>query len=290
MAGRLRTAPLLAGVEAIPTYAFPENAVRALGSVVGYARWRTEPPGLHWDFDDINPDEGRAICRKALTERGNGWLGADETSRLLHAFGLPLVAGAIAHNADEAAALAAVFGFPVVAKVASSRLTHKTDVGGVRLNLAGPQDVRQAYEEIEARARKAAPDAAIDGILIQPMVTSGVETFVGVTHDPTFGPLVGFGIGGIEVELLGDVHFRIAPLTDRDADQLLREIRGYPLLLGYRGRPAVDLDALRETLLRVSRLAEDVPEITELDLNPVMALAAGKGCRIVDARVRVWAR
>ena len=119
------------------------------------------------------------------------------------------------------------------------------------------------------------------------MVAGGVETFIGVASDPTFGPLVGFGIGGVDVELLGDVRFRIAPLTDRDADELLHEIRGYRLLEGYRGRPPADVEALRDILLRVSRLAEDRPEIAELDLNPVMALSPGKGCRVVDARILV---
>jgi acyl-CoA synthetase (NDP forming) len=122
------------------------------------------------------------------------------------------------------------------------------------------------------------------------MVTGGIETMIGVVDDPLFGPVVGFGLGGIHVEILGDVGFRIAPLTDVDADELLHEIRGLPLLHGYRGRPPADLDALRELLLRVSRLAADVPEIAELDLNPVIALAPGLGCRVVDARIKVRAR
>jgi acyl-CoA synthetase (NDP forming) len=119
------------------------------------------------------------------------------------------------------------------------------------------------------------------------MLTGGVETMIGIAADRLFGPLIGFGLGGIHVELVGDVRFRIAPLTDRDADELLAEIRGFPLLQGYRGQPAADLDALRDILLRVSRLADDVPEIIELDLNPVIALPAGHGCCIVDARIRV---
>jgi acyl-CoA synthetase (NDP forming) len=289
MAESMRAAPLLAAAEVVPTYAFPENAVRALGKVVAYAGWRRQPPGLHWDFDDIDAAAGRAICLKALAENAGGWLEVDEVSRLLHAFGLPVVAGAVAHDPDGAAALAAVFGFPVVAKVGSTRVLHKTDAGGVRLNLADASEVRSAFSDIEARIREIAPEAASDGVLIQPMVSAGVEAFVGIAHDPIFGPLIGFGLGGVDVELLGDVRFRVAPLTDRDADELLREIRGYPVLLGQRRRPAVDLDALREILLRVSRLAEEIPEIAELDLNPVMAMAVGTGCRIVDARVRVAA-
>jgi acyl-CoA synthetase (NDP forming) len=129
-----------------------------------------------------------------------------------------------------------------------------------------------------------------EGIVIQPMITTGVETIIGVTDDPVFGSLVAFGLGGIHVEVLKDVHFRVAPLTDRDADELLHEVRGYRLLEGYRGHPAADTDALRDVLLRIARLAEEVPEIVELDLNPVIALPPGNGCRIVDARIRVARR
>jgi acyl-CoA synthetase (NDP forming) len=129
-----------------------------------------------------------------------------------------------------------------------------------------------------------------EGVVIQPMIAGGVETMIGITDDPLFGPLVAFGLGGIHVEVLRDVLFRIAPLTDRDADAVLRGVRGFKLLQGYRGHPPADLESLRELLLRVSRLAEEVPEIAELDLNPVIALPPGKGCRIVDARIRVSSR
>jgi acetate---CoA ligase (ADP-forming) len=124
---------------------------------------------------------------------------------------------------------------------------------------------------------------------VQPMLTGGVEVMIGVTHDPLFGPLIAFGLGGIHVEILGDVRFRITPLTDGDAAQMVREIKGYRLLQGYRGHPAADVDAIAEVLLRVSRLVEDIPEISELDLNPIIAFPLGQGCRIVDARVRMEA-
>jgi acetate---CoA ligase (ADP-forming) len=155
------------------------------------------------------------------------------------------------------------------------------------MNLASDQAVRRAFGDIMAAARAVASDDQIEGVLVQSMVTGGVETLIGVADDPLFGPVVAFGLGGVHVEVLGDVRFRIAPLTDADANALLGEIRGVPLLQGYRGHPAADLDALRDVLLRVSRLAVEVPEIAELDLNPVIALAPGLGCRIVDARVRV---
>lgn len=281
---------LRAGVERIPAYTFPENAVRALGKVTAYAAWRSQPAGLFWGFDDIQLDEARAICRKALADRGDTWLTDRETWGVLHAFAMPAAVESLAKTADEAVAFASVIGFPVAAKPASTKARHKTELGVVCLNLTTPQEVRTAFADIAARAsQEVGTDAndAIDGVVIQPMIAGGIETIVGIAHDPVFGPLVAFGLGGINVEVFGDVRFRVAPLTDYDADDLLHEVRGLPLLNGHRGRPPADMDALRDVLLRVSRLAEEVPEISELDLNPVIALAPGHGCRILDARIRV---
>jgi acetyl coenzyme A synthetase (ADP forming)-like protein len=279
--------PLRIDAETIPTYAFPENAARALAKVAAYSRWRSQPPGLFWGFDDIRIEEARNICRQALAQHGDGWLTTEDAHAVLQAFGLPLAAGAVARTPDEAARLAVAFGFPVVAKLSSRRVVHKSDVGAVRLNLTTADDVREAFHAIMANNNHAPSADSTDGVLIQPMVTDAIETIVGATADPLFGPLVGFGPGGTQVEILGDMRFRVAPLTDHDADELLREGRGFRLLQGYPGHPAADVAALRDVLLRVSRLAEAIPEIAELDLNPVMALAAGKGCRIVDARIKV---
>lgn len=284
-----QTTPLATGSEFVPTFAFPENAVRALGKAVAYAEWRRDPPGLFWAFDEIHAGEARALCREIVAARGDTWLTSEELGRVLNAFGLPMAAGAIARSEDEAAAVAAIFGFPVVMKLAAPQLLHKTDADVVRLNLTSEKSVRVAFTDIAKNAATAtgharAPDTV--GVLIQPMFT-GVETLIGLTEDPTFGPLVAFGLGGVSVELLKDVAFRIAPLTDRDADALLHGVRSYPLLQGYRGRPACDVDALREVLLRVSLIGQHVPEIVELDLNPVIALPEDHGCRIVDARARV---
>jgi acetate---CoA ligase (ADP-forming) len=282
-----RPQPLHTPDERIPLYAFPENAVRALAKVATYAEWRVRPPGLLWGFDDVYPDEARAICRGAADARGETWLTDEELRRVLHAFNLPLVAAAVARTRDDAAACAAVLGFPVVAKIHSSRIQHKTDVGGVLVDLRDQEAVRTAFDELLARAVAAGVPAAETAVLVQPMLKGGVETMVGMTADPLFGPLIGFGLGGIYVELMGDMRFRIAPLTDRDADELLREIHGFPLLQGYRGQPPADIGALRDVLLRLSRLADEVPEIVELDLNPVIALPDGHGCRVADARIKV---
>jgi acetyl coenzyme A synthetase (ADP forming)-like protein len=286
MADAGRPQPLTVGTERIPAFPFPENAVRALAKIAAYAEWRAQPPALLWGFDDVYPEEAREVCRSAAGVRGECWLTDEDTRRVLNAFRLPLVASAVAHTAEDAAASAAVLGFPVVAKIRSDRIQHKTEIGGVIVNLQTADAVRQAFDTLIERANVAGvSDTA--GVLLQPMLTTGVETMIGVAADRLFGPLVGFGLGGIFVELMGDMRFRVAPLTDRDADELLHEIRGFPILRGYRGRPAADVDALRDVLLRVSRLADEVPEIVELDLNPVIALPEGHGCRIVDARIKV---
>jgi acetyl coenzyme A synthetase (ADP forming)-like protein len=287
MAGPGRPHPLDGAGERVPSYAFPENCARALAKVARYAEWRAQPPALLWSFDDIRVDDARAVCRRALETRGDGWLTGDEAGAVLAAFGLPLAAGLLAHSGEEAAALGRRLGFPVAAKLASRSVQHKTDVGAVRLNLNSDAGVTRAYEDIMTCGRGLVPDGDIDGVLIQSMITGGVETVIGVAYDPLFGPVVAFGLGGIHVEILGDVRFRVAPLTDRDAGELLHEIKGVRLLEGYRGHPPADLDALRQLLLRTSRLAVDVPEIVELDLNPVMAMPPGHGCRIVDARIKV---
>jgi acyl-CoA synthetase (NDP forming) len=200
---------------------------------------------------------------------------------------LPLVQGGVATSAEEAVKLACKVGFPVAVKLASRQIVHKTEVGAVRLNLADEQAVRDAFEAIRSRLAQDHKVDTMEGVLVQPMISGGQEVMVGMTRDSLFGPLLAFGLGGIHVEILGDVQFRVAPLTDRDAAQMVREIKGYRLLQGYRGHPAADVEAIGEVLLRLSRLVEEIPEISELDLNPIFALTVGQGCKIVDARIRV---
>jgi acetate---CoA ligase (ADP-forming) len=277
-----RPVPFDAQGERLPAFAFPENAAHALGKASAYAEWRAQPPALYWGFEDTDPDRARAICRAAAARSDSGWLSDEEVRDVLRAYQLPLAPGAIAHSADEAVTLAHSIGFPVALKISSPAITHKTEAGGVHLNLSGEAAVRNAFAEIAA----AGGDARA---LVQAMVPDGVETMMGVVQDRLFGPLVAFGLGGVHVEILKDVRVRLAPLTDRDADDLIHGIKGFGLLQGYRGHAAADLDALKDVLLRLSRLADEVPDIAELDLNPVMALAPGRGCRIVDARIRVEA-
>ena len=273
--------------ETIPTFALPELPARVLGTIAGYVQWRDRPLGMVPDFDDLDLPAVRTICRDVLATRGGGWLTAAETRSVLSAMAIRLPPGGVATSAEEAAALAAQIGFPVAVKLASHTLVHKTEIGGVHLNLAGKAEVRRAYDDIAARLAQERNTDAMEGVLVQPMVKDGVEVMAGMVQDPSFGPLIGFGLGGIHVEILGDVRFRITPLTELDAADLIRSIKGYRLLQGYRGHPPADVDAIQDLLLRLSRLVEDVPEIVELDLNPIFALAPGEGYSIVDARIRV---
>ncbi|MBI3063827.1 MAG: GNAT family N-acetyltransferase [Deltaproteobacteria bacterium] len=279
--------PIRADGEQLPNYAFPENAARVLGKLGRYAEWRNQPPGVVPDFDDIQPQAARALCRTALQESGAGWLSVEQTRSVLSAFALPLPRAGVCRTAEEAAALAQDIGFPVALKLASRQIVHKSEFGGVRLNLQDGSAVANAFGEIRDRLVKENKSEAFDGVLVQPMISGGVELMVGVTEDPIFGPLIGFGLGGIHVEILKDVCFRVTPITDRDAAEMVRGIRGYPLLEGYRGHPPADIPAIEDLLLRVARLVEEVPEISELDLNPIIALPPGQGCLIVDARIHV---
>jgi acetyl coenzyme A synthetase (ADP forming)-like protein len=278
--------PLQAGAERIPTYTFPESAVRALGRASAYAAWRAAPQGKPPAFDAVYPEEARTLCREVAAARGDTWLTAEELSRVLNAFGLPLAPKAMVRSEDEAAATASIIGFPVVLKIDAPGVLHKTEAGGVRLNLTTERAVQAAFRDIAERYPEVRQPGAAGAVFVQPMLT-GVETIVGLTEDATFGPLVAFGFGGIDTEVHHDVAFRLAPLTDREADTLIQSVRCYPLLQGRRGRPPADLQALSDVILRVSLLGDCIPEVRELDLNPVIALPAGHGCRVVDARARV---
>ena len=272
--------------ERIPVYRFPESAAHALAKVHTYAQWRRTPLGITPNHADLDLERARSICR-SRQERGGGWLSPDEVEGVLNAFGLPILRGIMVTTPDEATAAAEALGYPVVVKMASRTLVHKSEWDGVRVNLTGAESVRTALEEIEARLQAAGQIAALDGYLVQPMVAGGVELMVGMIHDPLFGPLLAFGLGGIYVEILRDVVFRITPLTDRDAEEMVQGIRGFELLNGYRGAPPADLEAIKDLVLRVSRLVEEFPEIAELDLNPLKAHRPGEGCTILDARIRI---
>ncbi len=273
--------------EAIPTYRHPEIPAHIISRAVAYETWRQQPCGRVPTYTDVDLATAKEICTNAFTDRGAGWLTTKETYTLLQAMKIPVVAGDIATSADDAVKLAQDIGYPVAMKLTSHRIVHKTEMGGVQLNLADDQAVRDAFSRIRTILEQAGKLDAMDGVLVQPMLSDGVEVMIGMTRDPLFGPLIAFGLGGIHAEILGDLQFCVTPLTDHDAEAMIRGIKGYRLLTGYRGQPAVDLKAIEEVLLRLSRLVEEIPGISELDLNPIFALPPGQGCRIVDARIRV---
>ncbi|HEY6196882.1 MAG TPA: acetate--CoA ligase family protein [Candidatus Eisenbacteria bacterium] len=276
----------------VPSYPFPESAAIALARAVRYARWRSEPEGREVRFDDMDLAAARRLVDGARRRGKPGesvWLDPEETRALLGAAGLPLVPVMTATTAGQAAQAATRLGFPVAVKLASRSLTHKSDVGGVVLNLKSEDEVRHAFADIGQRLDERGLREQMEGVTVQPMVSEGVEAIIGMTQDPQFGPVLMFGLGGVYVELLRDVTFRVYPVTDRDVAEMVRSVRGSKLLEGWRGAPPADTAALEQTILRLSQLVGEVPEIFELDLNPLKVLRPGKGCMAVDARVAVRA-
>jgi acyl-CoA synthetase (NDP forming) len=270
----------------LPCYHFPENAALALAAAARYRRWRDRPRGKPLVFDEPTRNRLRTLAEAvvARSEEWPVWLDEDELSALFGAAGIK-VAGAARTTVDGAAAAAERLGYPLVAKVISPGLVHKSDVGGVILNLKSAAEVGEAAALLTQRM--AEQGKALEGILLQREVEGGLEVLVGVTSDPTFGPLLVCGIGGVMAELNRDVAFRLHPVTDADAAEMLAGLRASRLLDGYRGLPPADRAALIDLIMRVSALIEVVPEITEIDLNPVKVLTPGQGAIVVDGRVRI---
>jgi acetate---CoA ligase (ADP-forming) len=273
-----------AGAIRVPRYEFPEDAVRALAHAVRYSQWRKRPAGAVPEPEGSRPTEAAAIIAQALDE-GEGWLSPGDVSALLDCYGLPLLATRVVRTPDEAARAAAELGGPVALKAYAPGLVHKSDAGGVRLGLDGTEAVRAAALEIDRMVT--AHGHPLEGLVIQPMAPQGVELLLGVVSDENFGPVIACGAGGTSAELLGDVAVRITPLSDLDAAEMVRSLRTFPLLSGYRGQPACDVQAVENALKCLSALVEAHPEIAELDLNPL--LASPEGAVILDARVRVQA-
>jgi acyl-CoA synthetase (NDP forming) len=224
-------------------------------------------------------EQARAEGRTILTEI--------EAKQMLEDAGVPVSPARLAKTRDEAMQVAAKLGFPIVLKIVSPQITHKSDVGGVALGLASADDVGAAFDRVVASAIRHVPGATIDGVAVQRMEKQGTEVIIGVTKDPQFGPVLMFGLGGVLVEVLKDVAFRIVPIAERDARQMIEEIKGYPLLQGYRGQDPADIGSLQALLLKVSSFIEAHPEVAELDLNPVFAYK--DGAIAVDARIVIEA-
>lgn len=218
-----------------------------------------------------------------VKKEGRKFLLETEAKAICMEYGIPVTKFKLAKSEGEAVKFADEIGYPVVLKIVSPDVIHKSDVGGVIISLKDAEDVRNAYKKILRNIRKHKPDANIVGILIQEMAPSSTEVIVGATKDPQFGPALMFGLGGIFVEILKDVTFRIAPITEDEAREMVTEVKAYPLLKGYRNTPPADIDAIIKILLNTSRLVMEHLEIKELDLNPIMVYE--KGAKIVDARI-----
>jgi acyl-CoA synthetase (NDP forming) len=274
--------PTVQGGRRIPVYSYPEDAAGALARAAHWAEWRARPEAPAWQAPDARPDEARALIAAALG-LGEAWLKPAAVAALLACYGIRPVEWRQAASPGEAAAAAVELGGPVAVKAQGPGLLHKTEADAVALSLRGAESVRRAARSMTSRLNAAGH--RLDGFLVQRMAGPGVEMIVGVTQDPLFGPVLACGAGGTAVELLKDICVRLTPLTESDADGMIRGLATFPLLDGYRGQPRADVASLRDLVLRVGALAEDLPEVAELDLNPVVV---GPDCAaVVDARVRV---
>jgi len=278
---------LSSGDVGFPTFSFPERAAKALRKATTYAEWLSRPEGKFVEFDDVDPARARYAVEAAMDGVGESvgvdgvWLDPDAVDVVLDSYGIVIPRAQVVSTVEDAIAFGEELDGPIVLKVISPSAVHKSDVGGVALDVVGSDEIAAAYEQVT----NAVPDP--EGVLVQEFVAGGHEILIGMVEDPTFGPLLVFGLGGIFVELIGDVAFRIHPLTDIDAAEMISEVKSAKLLEGYRGGEPGDIEAVTDTLLRVSALIEDVPEIFEMDLNPVKVGPPGAGVRIVDARIKV---
>jgi acetyl coenzyme A synthetase (ADP forming)-like protein len=270
------------GDPAVPAYSFPEDAARALARVARYADWRSAPRSPIREFEDTRATDAARVIASALAE-GHSWLEPTEVAELLECYGVPLVEWRIARSPEGARTAAAELGGEVALKAIARGLLHKSEHGAVRLGLGGGDVVEGAASAMARELERG--DHEVEGFIVQRMAPAGEEMIVGVVGDPVFGPVVACGAGGVTTELLRDVAVRITPLTEADAREMVRSLRTFPLLEGYRGRPRADVEALEETLMRVSSLVEAHAEVVEMDLNPV--IVGPGGVVVVDARVRV---
>jgi acetate---CoA ligase (ADP-forming) len=280
--------PLKAGTESIPIFRFPEEPAKALGRLFAYSCWKakpfvqTQPTAMVFEADfrkklrDLSPQ---------TSDSGSRWLSSEAIQLVFRQAGISFLQTVDVSSSEAAVQKASELGYPVAMKVRSSQLTHKTDIGGVLLGLANAAAVEKAFGTIEKNLAVHAPQVPFEGVSLQPMAPKGLELFVGMVRDAKFGPLIGFGLGGIFVEVLRDLAFRLAPLNESEARDMLAEIKARKLLMGYRGQPAVDQESLVGLLQKISQLSIALPEIVSLDLNPVLALP-GQGYLVLDARIQ----
>jgi len=271
----------------IPNFTFPEHTAVALAGAYEYSQWLQRPKGVVPKLTGINKEKAGEIVASALKQSSTRplWLEASSISDLLNSYGIRVAVSKSAETAEDAARVAEEIGFPVAVKLVSDKIIHKTEVGGVILSRRSSGEVEQAFNQIRERLEGLGRTDEMQGVTIQEMISEGIEVIVGLTQDPSFGPLIMFGMGGIYAEFFKDITFRIHPLTDVDVQDMVRSVKAHQLLAGWRGSKPSDVKALEDLLLRVSAMVEDLPQLAEMDLNPVKAQEQGKGYVVVDARI-----
>lgn len=267
----------------VPYYNYAEEAIRSLGMMVRFAEWLKLPEGKIAKFE-VNKHMVSELIRKASYE-GRSTLLQEEGMKVLEAYGIPIPQSGIAKTENEAVMIARDIGFPVVMKISSPQILHKSDAGGVRINIKTEQEARDAFVQITRNAKQYNPNAQINGVFVQQMVSGGKETIIGSKQEQGFGSVVMFGMGGIYVQFLKDVVFRVAPVTDLEAESMISSIRTGEVLQGVRGEKPSDIKKITECIQRVSQLVTDFPQIKELDLNPTVVFEESKGCKVVDVRI-----
>ena len=271
----------------VPNYEFPENASRSLAAMCRYTRWLTRPRTQARSFE-VDRETVRQVFAKARSE-GRTFLPEAEALAVMKAYGFPMLQHDLAKSEDEAAALLEKIGAPVAMKIASPDVVHKVDVGGVLLNISTPEEARAGYKKITNGVKQKLPSARLLGVEIQAMAGKGVEVILGISKDPAFGHVIMFGLGGTYVEVLKDVSFRLVPVRELGAYNMIHSIRAAKVFEGFRGQPPADTECIAECLERLSQLAAYFPEITELDINPLIVHAQGKGARVADVRIALAA-
>ncbi len=264
----------------IPLYTFPESAAKAMKAMTSYRKWIERPEGRIVDFQ-VQKDIAQKIIDKAVKSGQEIILGG-EALEILEAYGIGIVRSIKVKTEADLESASSKLSFPMVMKIDDPLIAHKTDVGGVKTDIRDEKELDESFSSMKKRF--SADEKKFAGVIIQDMIHGGVETIMGMHHDPTFGPLMMFGLGGIYVEVMKDVSFKIQPLTDYDAEEMIKAIKGYPLLTGFRGSQPVDLKTLEETLLRLSQLSADFPIIDSFDVNPFIAADKSRQSRAVDAR------
>lgn len=267
----------------IPVYTFPESAVNAISAMTKHAQWVKKPDGTIKEFK-IDKNSVTKIIQKAAKEN-RSYISGSDAKTIISAYGIPVAASQVVTSMEETLSAAEEIGYPIVMKVNTPAIPHKSDVGGVALDIRNEAEAIKAYRKIQESIKKTGMDMKSFSLMIQEMVKGGKDTIMGMSLDPAFGPLMMFGLGGIYVEVMKDVTFRIHPLTDLDAREMVTSIKGYSLLQGVRGDKPVDIDFLVECLQRLSQLVSDFHEIVEFDINPFVACAKGKGSKAVDLRI-----